>query len=188
MANIFHNFSSRRKGDSESLSNFHMGKVEMKSSDGIKVYASGEHGFHGRKYGSIAERVTTGEKRKNELMEYAERFEQDGKYGGTTALEAKRKGGKTHGLCLSTNELTIWQEVGVAVQTEICRYKLEHEQKVRKCLAELKGKILIHPTRMSDDKVMDCVWEGRGKMVNGNAVILGGNVLGNIWMELRDGV
>ena len=176
----FYNFSSKRKDDSRCLSNFHMGTVQIGSSE----YLSGEHGFHGEKFRRIAGRVT-GEKRKRELIEYATQFLKDGEFGRSSALEAKRKGGK-NGMCLSQSEQEIWDDEKMAVQTEICSYKFAHEKKIRDCLAELRGKILIHPTRVSDAKVAKCVWEGRGKMVDGKAVIIGGNVLGNLWMELRD--
>ena len=44
---------------------------------------------------------------------------------------------------------------------------------------------MIHPTRVSDDKVAKCVWEGRWKMVDGEAVDYRGECLGESLDEIE---
>jgi hypothetical protein len=40
--------------------------------------------------------------------------------------------------------------------------------------------------RCNDEKVRSRLWEGRGRVIDGKMVVLGGNMLGNIWMKIRD--
>jgi hypothetical protein len=63
---------------------------------------------------------------------------------------------------------------------EICDYKLRYEE-VKKDLLESKGKLLIHPA-LRCRTPEKCIWEGR--YVDG--AVIGQNLLGKIWMELRE--
>jgi hypothetical protein len=73
--------------------------------------------------------------------------------------------------------------MGVIVQKKICRYKYDNYEVVKDVLESSRGKVLVHPAmRCNDEKVKSRWWEGR--VVDG--VLLGGNKLGNIWMEIRD--
>ena len=73
------------------------------------------------------------------------------------------------------------------MQIEICKYKYDHYNIVREDLHKSRGNILIHPAmRCSDEKVKDRLWEGRAIVVDGKQMIIGQNMLGKLWMELRD--
>jgi len=161
-----------------SLSNFWERDVEV----GGRIYESGEHCFHGEKYIQIGEHCED-VKRKKILLEYGQTFLKPSMY--KTGSIVKKMGGKK-GLLLMDSELILWSRLGIVVQKEICNYKFENYSEVRKDLLKSEKKILIHPAmRCSEEKVKGCIWEGRGVVRNGMVVILGKNMLGNIWMELQ---
>jgi predicted NAD-dependent protein-ADP-ribosyltransferase YbiA (DUF1768 family) len=162
------------------LSNFHTGVVEI---DG-KKYPSGEATFQGSKY-LEASKNSSCLKRKADLIEYSEKFQVGGEFAVLPPGKIKGKGGKK-GMALSVEDLKNWTETGEALQRKICRYKFEHEAKVVSCLKNHMTDILVHPSRVSDNKIGERIWEGRGKIVEGKVVVLGGNVLGKLWMEIRD--
>ena len=155
------------------LSNFHTGVVDI---DG-KKYPSGEASFQGSKYLAASDNSSC-LKRKAELMEYGEKFQVGGEFA---ALPPGQKGKP-----LSVEDLKNWTLKGEAVQRKICRYKFEHEARVASCLKNHMTDVLVHPSRVSDIKIKDRIWEGRGKIVEGKVVVLGGNILGKLWMEIRD--
>lgn len=161
------------------LSNFWEGRVEV---DG-RLYGSGEGAFHGSKYIEVS-KEKEGE-RKSILEEYGRKFEIDGEFGSMSGGEIKKKGGKK-GLRLNEDEICIWNRLGVIVQEKICRYKYDNYEIVKEVLDSSKGKVLVHPAmRCDDEKVKSRWWEGRGKIVDGDIVVLGGNKLGQIWMDIR---
>ena len=158
------------------LSNFWEGRVEV---DG-RVYSSGEGAFHGSKYIEVS-KVSEGE-RKGLLEEYGRKFEIGEEFGSMNGGELKKKGGKK-GMKLNEDEIVVWNRMGVVVQEKICRYKYENYEVVKEVLESSRNKILVHPAmRCNDEKVRSRLWEGR--VVDG--VMLGGNMLGNIWMKIRD--
>jgi predicted NAD-dependent protein-ADP-ribosyltransferase YbiA (DUF1768 family) len=180
---IFHFFSGKKDG--MELSNFHRSLIEIEDEDVIRAYTSGENAFHGMKYIEISKDIA-GMNRKKELYDYGIKFEMAGEYGSLSGGATKKKGGKK-GMLLTPNELHIWSNTGGEIQRKICRYKYEHVEGVRECLERNKDNILIHPAlRVSLDKMKFCVWEGRGVVENGEFKVLGGNLLGKIWMEMRD--
>jgi hypothetical protein len=69
----------------------------------------------------------------------------------------------------------------------ICKWKYANYEEVRNDLKKSENRILIHPAmRCSLEKLEKSrIWEGRAKIVDGNVVIFGRNLLGNIWMEYR---
>ena len=84
---------------------------------------------------------------------------------------------------LNEDEIGVWNRMGVVVQEKICRYKYDNYDVVKEVLESSRGKILVHPAlRCKEENVNSRWWEG--KVVDG--VLLGGNKLGNIWMEIRD--
>ena len=94
-------------------------------------------------------------------------------------------GGKK-GLLLSGEELKLWSSISVNVQREICDWKFDHYEEVRNDLIKSGTKILVHPAlRCSEDKLKDRLWEGKAIVTGGKVEILGRNLLGKIWMELR---
>jgi len=152
-----------------SLSNFWENDVVI---DG-RVYESGEHAFHGEKFFRLG---LSGVDRAKELMDYAEKFM---KPSGYSPAMAKQKGGKK-GLRLNDEELWRWSKMSPDVQKEICEYKLRYEE-VKEDLIASKGKLLIHPA-LRCRTPEKCIWEGR--YVDG--AVVGQNLLGKIWMEMRE--
>ena len=64
---------------------------------------------------------------------------------------------------------------------------LENYEVVREDLQKSKGKILVHPAlRCSEDKLQYRLWEGKGIVDDGEIKIIGKNMLGNLWMKLRE--
>lgn len=163
------NFFSGKKAF-RSLSNFWENDVVI---DG-RVYQSGEHAFHGEKFIKIG--IYVHEERAAQLMNYGESFLKPSAY---SPAMAKKMGGK-NGLRLNDEELARWSKMSIDVQKDICNYKLRYEE-VKQDLIQSKGKLLIHPA-MRCRYPEKCIWEG--KYVDG--AVIGQNLLGKIWMELRD--
>lgn len=146
-------------------------------------YESGEHCFHGEKYRRLG-MLCEHENRKKELLEYAKLFVKKSCFGN--AIEAKKGGGKK-GLMLSNEELNIWSKLCLDVQYEICMYKLDAYEDVREDLIKSIGNILIHTaSRCSEKQYESRFWEGKMVERDGVNVIIGGNKLGECWMELRE--
>ena len=142
-----------------------------------RVYESGEHAFHGEKFFRLG---LAGTDRATVLMDYAANFI---KPSGYTPAMAKKMGGKK-GLLLTEEEQLRWSKISPQVQKEICEYKLMYDE-VKQDLLQSKGKLLVHPAlRCSHPE--KCIWEGKATVVDGKTVILGKNLLGQIWMELRE--
>ena len=80
-----------------------------------------------------------------------------------------------------------WSSVSVDVQKKICLWKVNNYEEVRKDLLKSENKKLVHPAmRCSQEKLETSrIWEGKGVVVDGKIIILGKNLLGNIWMEYR---
>lgn len=173
-----------KKSEGRELSNFYEGIVIL---DGERIYSSGESAFHGSKYMKVANLCPDTE-RCQELLEYAKKFEVGGEFGNMSGNEIKCRGGKgKYGKRLNSDEINAWARLGVEVQRDICKYKYNNDDKVRSVLLGTIGKVLIHPAlRVNKEKVMNRLWEGRGEMIDGDVVVLGGNMLGNIWMDIRE--
>lgn len=174
------------------LSNFFRGPIEIEDIDPatgssiLRSFSSGEHAFHGMKMHLVAKEVQD-EERKIQLSQYGRKFEVAGDFDTLEGNQVKSKGGKSkNGMPLKVDELNIWGEKSVEIQRLICSYKFLHEQRVRDCLKTHRYKVLIHPSRVGLHNVHKCVWEGRGSIVDGGLVIKGGNMLGKIWMKIRD--
>ena len=149
------------------------------------VYETGEHCFHGQKYLLLSE-YSSDEKRKQQLFDYGSKFSKPSPY--KTSAEAKKMGGKK-GLRLTEQELALWSKLSVEVQKKICKYKYDNYEEVRNNLFKSKNKILIHPAmRTSEEKLSLKFWEGKGVIVDGKIVVLGHNMLGKLWMDLRDDI
>lgn len=163
----FVTFFSRKK-EYQSLSNFWERPVIL---DDVRYY-SGEVCFQAQKFIQVAEASHGG--RKRDLLEWARKISVK-----TDATQARKMGRQ---FVLTPEELQVWNGVCVHVQTRICRYKFENEEEVRADLRKSGGLVLIHPSRCSDEQIQGRLWEGRlGK----DGKVLGGNVLGKIWMEFR---
>ena len=176
------NFFSGKKEYRE-LSNFWENDIVISNGDVKRIYESGEHCFHGEKYIRLGE-ICEDENRKRELLYYGNTFLKPSQY--KTGAIVKKMGGK-RGLLLSPTELKLWGTISMVVQYEICKWKFENYEEVRDNLVKSGNKILIHPAmRCSEETLVTSrIWEGKGVVIDGKIVVLGKNLLGNIWMELR---
>jgi predicted NAD-dependent protein-ADP-ribosyltransferase YbiA (DUF1768 family) len=170
-----------KKEEGRCLSNFWECLVRIEDGEEVREYNSGESCFHGEKFFRVG-KLCENENRKRDLLEYGSRFlrgvcEKD---GGTV----KKMGRK---FILSEEELELWYNLSVDVQIEICKYKFENYEEVRNELLSSRGKILIHPAmRGREEKVKTRLWEGKGVVVDGNIEVIGKNMLGNLWMKIRN--
>ena len=143
-----------------------------------REYSSGECCFHGEKFYRIG--MLSEGKRKDDLLKYSQKFL---KGNCKEKGEAVKKQGK--GFILTSEELEMWKETSIDVQREICKYKYDNYEEVKAVLCE-SNKILVHPAmRASEEKVKNQMWEGKAVVVDGKIEVIGQNMLGNIWMELR---
>ena len=176
------NFYSGKK-EYRSLSNFWENDVTIMDGDKVRIYESGEHCFHGEKYIRLGE-LCEDETRKQVLLDYSRTFMKPSQY--KTGAVAKKMGGKK-GLLLNSIELQLWITISIDVQRKICLWKFNNYEEVREDLLKSVNKILIHPAmRCSEEKLKTTrIWEGKGVVIDGKIVVLGNNLLGNIWMEYR---
>jgi len=174
------NFFSGKK-EYRSLSNFWENDVIITKNEIVRTYESGEHCFHGEKYFRIGE-LCKDEKRRQTLISHGMKFI---KPSNKTCAEVKKMGGK-RGLALTMEEIALWDNLSRALQKEICNYKFRLYEEVRSDLLKSENKILIHPAmRCSEEKLETRIWEGKGVIRDGKVIVIGGNALGNMWMELR---
>jgi len=170
-----------KKEEFRSLSNFWECKVVIKDGDTIREYDSGESCFQGEKFIRVS-KFCKDETRKRLLVEYGSIFlkgvcEKD-------SIAVKKMGRK---FILDKNELDLWSILSIDVQNEICKYKYDNYVEVRDDLVKGKDKVLIHPAmRISEEKLQSRLWEGKGVVVDGKIEVIGRNMLGNLWMKIRD--
>jgi len=200
-----------KKKEYRSLSNFWEQPVHIKDEEGTReegktlVYGCGEAAFHGEKYRRLSLVLVlipgTEESRKQELLEYSKKFTQEGEFGLLKGNELKSRGGKgKKGLRLTQLEVQLWHPMSLEVQLEISKFKLENYVEVQEDLRKSGTLVLVHPAaRVSDEKVKERLWEGRavqseegtreeGTREEGTITIIGQNMLGKIWMDLRRGL
>jgi predicted NAD-dependent protein-ADP-ribosyltransferase YbiA (DUF1768 family) len=173
-----------KKAEFQSLSNFWPCLVTIADGEEVHQYSSGEHAFHGEKYRRLAKH-SKDSARTAELLDYSKQFLRCND-GGMSALDAKRKGGKS-GLRLTEPELKLWDKLSLDVQREISTWKVNSIPQVRQDLLNTGNRILVHSAmRTSEKEMAKKYWEGKA-IINehGEIVVLGGNWLGKIWMETR---
>jgi len=169
-----------RKQEGRCLSNFWECNIQIKD-DEVREYESGECCFHGEKFIRVGKECKD-EQRKKELIDYGKTFL---KGNGIVNGNVVKKRGRA--LMLTSDELETWYYESIDVQTEICKYKYDHYEEVRNELIKSKGKILIHPAmRCNEEKVKRKLWEGKGIVVDGKIKVIGMNLLGKLWMNVRD--
>ena len=170
-----------KKEEFKSLSNFWECIIIIKDGNMIREYDSGECCFQGEKFIRVGN-ICKDENRKKELLEYGNKFSRGVcKKDGVIVKKMGRK------FMLDKDELDLWDLLSIDVQNEICKYKYENYEEVRNDLIKSKGKILIHPAmRCSEDKLKSRLWEGKGVFVDGKIEVLGKNMLGKLWMNIRD--
>jgi predicted NAD-dependent protein-ADP-ribosyltransferase YbiA (DUF1768 family) len=173
-----------KKAEFQSLSNFWPCLITIVDGEEVHQYSSGEHAFHGEKYRRLAKH-SKDSARTAELLDYSKQFLRCND-GGMSALDAKRKGGKS-GLRLTEAELKLWDKLSLEVQREISTWKVNSIPQVRQDLLNTGNRILVHSAmRTSEKEMAKKYWEGKA-IINehGEIVVLGGNWLGKIWMETR---
>jgi len=177
-----------KKNEYRSLSNFWQCDITIIDDNITRIYESGEHCFHGEKYIRLS-KLSESVERKQCLLAYGTKFMKPSLIA-KTSNEAKKLGGKK-GLLLNSIELNKWNQISIIVQSQICKFKFDNYNEVRNDLIKSGNKILIHPAmRCSDDKLInELIWNGRAKIdSNGNIVIIGRNILGQLWMDLRNSI
>jgi len=179
-----------KKAEYSELSNFSNHQVKITRNDGnIVEYKNGESAFHGEKLYTIATRVDQQPhqlQRNALLLGHSLKFVSGGEFNNLTPAEIKQKGGKK-AFPLDASELAIWDREGPDIQRQISRYKAKHSPSVHKSLMKTVGKVLVHPAmRVKSELMHKKVWEGRATVVDDQIVISGQNMLGKIWMEIRD--
>lgn len=177
------NFFSKKE-ECRSLSNFWECKIIIQDGNTgeIRDYDSGECYFHGEKFYLVGERIINNEKRKKELIEYSKKF-----LSGNSESDGAKVKKMGRNLILTKDELELWDQLKIDVQKEICEYKFENYQEVKNDLRNSGNKILIHPAlRCCEEKLKNNDLCGKAVINNGKIEILGKNIIGKIWMELRD--
>ena len=176
-------FNSKSK-NGRCLSNFADLEVQMNGN----VFLTGEHAFHFWKYSNAAYGVPrpgsldASKNRQRELINYATRFVGSEPIVGSTALDAKRAGGKK-GMKLEPYELYEWNTlVAEKTQREICEYKFKTYQECRDTLAAAAaaGAILIHQDNRANQYTP---WGGK---ISKEGELVGQNKLGKIWEEYKN--
>ena len=168
-----------KKKEYQSLSNFYECDITINN----RTYQTGEHCFHGEKFICIADHCEDND-RKNKLLEHSKIFLKPASF--ITGAQAKSKGGKK-GFLLNEKELELWTNYSIEIQKQICKYKLENYEIVSQDLLNSGNKILIHPAfRVNEEKVKKANWEGKGIVKDNKVNVLGQNMLGKLWMELRN--
>ena len=184
VSGVINFFSGKQEG--RCLSNFWEGEIHIMWEDGgVRIYDSGECAFHGEKYVRLGEK-SIDNNRRMVLINYGRTFLKRGDGIVMEGNDAKKRGGKK-GLALTAAECAVWSTIGRMVQLEISWWKFNNYEEVRVFLKRSGNNILVHPAmRCKQENVVNKYWEGKGVInEDGNLVILGANMLGNIWMELR---
>lgn len=170
-----------RKKEGMCLSNFWECNIKIKNGDEIREYDSGESCFQGEKFIRIG-KLCDDENRKKDLLEYAGKF-----LSGVCDknCEVVKRMGRQ--FILDHEELNLWDVISVEVQIDICNYKFDNYEEVSDELYKSRSRILIHPAmRCSEEKVKNRLWEGKGIIIDDKIEVIGKNMLGKIWMNLRE--
>ena len=165
-------FSSKGK-KGQSLSNFAELTVVI---DG-KTYKTGEHAFHASKYFTSADLYDDSKKRKQKLLDYAEKFVGD-ETEFETPLDAKKAGSKTK-FKMKEAENDAWKSNSIQTQKKINKYKYETYPEVRETLEKYSDHILVNSDNRAKDET---IW---GAKITKEGDMIGQNLLGKMWEETR---
>ena len=166
-------FGSKGK-TAQALSNFADLQVVI---DG-KTYKTGEHAFYANKYFTSSELYKDDSKRKQKLLDYANKFVGEGPEF-ETPLDAKKGGSKTK-FKLKDNEIEAWSNNSIKVQKEINDYKYNTYPEVREVLEKYSDRILLHQDNRAKP---DTLWGARISKEDNS--IIGKNLLGKLWEDTR---
>jgi len=184
-------FLGKTKGDIKLLSNFAKCEINI---DNI-LYPSGEHAYHGEKHRQLS-LLSQDPKRRDALFKYSEKFTSTGDFKDLFNGKVKEKGGKSETeLPLSKIESKTWDEIYLVTQRKICRWKYDMCPGVKQALANTGNKLLVHLASRKNafqvsknPKLNNGLANAEGICIveNGKVKVLGLNMLGKIWMEIRD--
>ena len=141
-----------------------------------REYASGEHAFHGEKYFRLAQMCADPERAKQLLGQAA-------LFVGDNNTQTLAHAGGFASFRLTKPERAAWSEMSVDVQTEICQWKAAHYREVQEDLFVSGNRILVHLPKKGTKGSKPGFWDGLP--VSGNKPVIGGNMLGYIWMDVR---
>jgi len=143
-----------------------------------REYASGEHAFHGEKYFRLAQ-LCPDPLRAKLLFEQAALF-----IGDALSMDDAHTAGKR--FRLTPEERALWSEMSNDVQTDICRWKAAHSREVQEELFLSGTKTLVHLNKRRSARASS-IWDGKVRVcpVSGDIRVVGGNMLGYIWMDVR---
>lgn len=162
-------YSKSADKEAAKLSNFLL-QVQV----GGKMYKTGEHAFHACKFECVASLYEDGLDRKQKLLGHAKLIET-----ASTPLDAKKLGGRSK-CALTLSELNKWNSASINVQRQICEYKLARYPCIRNTLIGSKDRYILH----QENRGKKPIWGGR--IDKKSKELIGQNILGKIWMELRN--
>jgi DNA-directed RNA polymerase subunit E'/Rpb7/predicted NAD-dependent protein-ADP-ribosyltransferase YbiA (DUF1768 family) len=166
-------FSTKGK-KGQALSNF----AELNVTIDERTYKTGEHAFHGSKYFSIAELYDDSKKRKQKLLDYADKFVGE-ETEFETALDAKKAGSKTK-FKMKDAEIELWKSKSIETQKAINKYKYETYPEVREILEKHSNHVLVNTDSRAKDET---IW---GAKITKEGEMIGDNLLGKLWEETRE--
>lgn len=100
-----------------------------------------------------------------------------------SALDAKKNGKK---LKLSQNELQIWANSVKQLQYYICWFKVQNTPGLKEYLIETRGRYLLHLEALGKWSEYGGVFLEKSQFNDGRLWLKGNNLLGQVWMQLRD--
>ena len=145
-----------------------------------REYVSGEHAFHGEKYTQLGQLCADPDRAK-QLLDYAAQF-----VGDTLTIDDAHRAGSHPAFPLTPEERAMWSELSLDVQSDICRWKAEHCREVQQDLFLSGFKTLVHLNTRGGKRAHG-FWHGEARVhpVSGNVHVIGRNMLGYIWMDIR---
>jgi ribA/ribD-fused uncharacterized protein len=149
-----------------------------------KSFSCPEAYFHYAKFAAVAAAASTSARR-DLMLKQAEKLT----VPALPALAAKRIGGKgKDGLRLAEDELAVWDSARDAVQRRLLRERLAQDGAggtLEQTLLATGSAVLVHFERMAS---VHSYWGGKvaAQEGGGKASVVGKNMLGRMWMELRD--
>ena len=179
-------FNSKSKNiESRLLSNFDNSVPVV--IDG-RVYPTGEHAFQGCKFIESAQ-ICDESERKDLLLRHATRFEGESLSSCLikSAGDAQRAG-KRNALPLTEDEVRNWSDKMLHIQYAICKEKVNKIPEVARYLLSSENKYLVHQERLTG-------WPLHGggflkpensPFQDGRRWLKGNNVLGKVWMSIRE--
>jgi len=147
--------------------------------DGMKIvldgveYRTEEHAVQAAKF-LAASRVSASKERRFFLSDFSDMFRGDRFATFSDALVASKR------VRLDSVECAEWKDRRVEIQKRICMYKLSQYVDVRNALRYTKGTALVFSSPYMKE---DTFW---GMKKTGTERLAGKNMLGRIWMQLRD--